>query len=86
LSGQGASSVPSNWSRRREQGWHAPDQYQSTLRLIHYMSMEGAKPEDFSSWRAGAHSDLDCLTILHQKEGEGGLQVCPGKDAALKEW
>ncbi|MGO8601288.1 2OG-Fe(II) oxygenase family protein, partial [Rhizobium ruizarguesonis] len=39
-----------------------------------------------SSWRAGAHSDFDFFTILHQKEGEGGLQVFPGKDAALKEW
>lgn len=62
------------------------DQYQSTQRLIHYMSMENAKPEDFEFWRAGAHSDFDCLTILHQKEGEGGLQVCPGKDAASGEW
>lgn len=61
-------------------------QYQSTQRLIHYMSMEDAKPEDFQFWRAGAHSDFDCLTILHQKEGEGGLQVCPGKDAASGEW
>lgn len=60
--------------------------YQSTLRLIHYMSMEDAKPEDFQFWRAGAHSDFDCLTILHQKEGEGGLQVCPGKDAEKAEW
>ena len=67
---------------------HDPDsdQYQSTLRLIHYMSMENAKPEDFKAWRAGAHSDFDCLTILHQKEGEGGLQVCPGKDAASGQW
>ncbi|MDQ0455756.1 isopenicillin N synthase family dioxygenase [Rhizobium paknamense] len=64
----------------------ASDQYQSTLRLIHYMSMEGAKPEDFTFWRAGAHSDFDCLTILHQKEGEGGLQVCPGKDASTGAW
>ncbi|WP_108258054.1 isopenicillin N synthase family dioxygenase [Mangrovicoccus ximenensis] len=62
------------------------DQYQSTLRLIHYMSMEGADAEDFKAWRAGAHSDFDCLTILHQKEGEGGLQVCPGKDAASGQW
>ncbi|SDG04565.1 isopenicillin N synthase family dioxygenase [Alloyangia pacifica] len=62
------------------------DQYQSTLRLIHYMSMEDAKPEDFKAWRAGAHSDFDCLTILHQKEGEGGLQVCPGKDAGSNAW
>lgn len=60
--------------------------YQSTLRLIHYMSMEDARPEDFAAWRAGAHSDFDCLTILHQKEGEGGLQVCPGKDSASGAW
>ncbi|MGV2124892.1 isopenicillin N synthase family dioxygenase [Agrobacterium vitis] len=64
----------------------ASSEYQSTQRLIHYMSMEHAKPEDFEFWRAGAHSDFDCLTILHQKEGEGGLQVCPGKDAASGEW
>jgi isopenicillin N synthase-like dioxygenase len=62
------------------------DQYQSTLRLIHYMSMETAKPEDFKFWRAGAHSDFDCLTLLHQKEGEAGLQVCPGKDAEAGQW
>ncbi|AJE47806.1 isopenicillin N synthase family dioxygenase [Celeribacter indicus] len=64
----------------------ASPQYQSTLRLLHYMSMEEAKPEDFTFWRAGAHSDFDCLTILHQKEGEGGLQVCPGKDAESGAW
>ena len=61
-------------------------QYQSTLRLIHYMSMEGAKPEDFRLWRAGAHSDFDCLTLLHQRPGQGGLQVCPGRDAAAMQW
>lgn len=56
-------------------------EYQSTLRLIHYLGMEDAKPEDFKFWRAGAHTDFDCLTLLHQKAGQGGLQVCPGKDA-----
>lgn len=61
-------------------------QYNSTLRLIHYMTMEAAKPEDFNFWRSGAHSDFDCLTILHQKEGEGGLQVCPGKDFESAAW
>lgn len=62
---------------------HDPDvkEYQSTLRLIHYLGMEDAKPEDFKFWRAGAHTDFDCLTLLHQKEGQGGLQLCPGKDA-----
>lgn len=56
-------------------------EYQSTLRLIHYLGMEDAKPEDFKFWRAGAHTDFDCLTLLHQKTGQGGLQLCPGKDA-----
>lgn len=56
-------------------------EYQSTLRLIHYLGMEDAKPEDFAFWRAGAHTDFDCLTLLHQKPGQGGLQLCPGKEA-----
>ena len=55
--------------------------YQSTLRLLHYLGMEDAKPEDFKFWRAGAHTDFDCLTLLHQRPGHGGLQLCPGKDA-----
>ena len=40
------------------------------VRLIHYLEMEGAKPEDFEFWRAGAHTDFDCLTLLHQREGQ----------------
>ncbi|MEO0830898.1 MAG: 2OG-Fe(II) oxygenase family protein, partial [Pseudomonadota bacterium] len=56
-------------------------EYQSTLRLLHNLGMEDAKPDDFKFWRAGAHTDFDCLTILHQKAGQGGLQLCPGKDA-----
>ena len=60
--------------------------YQCTLRLIHYMSMENAKPEDFKHWRAGAHSDFDCLTLLHLREGEGGLQVCPGAEMDSHVW
>lgn len=56
-------------------------EYQSTLRLLHYLPMENAKPEDFTGWRAGAHTDFDCLTLLHQRPGQGGLQLCPGKEA-----
>lgn len=58
----------------------SPD-YQCTLRIIHYMAMTDAKPEDFTGWRAGAHTDFDCLTLLHQRPGQGGLQLCPGKEA-----
>lgn len=60
--------------------------YQSTLRLLHYLPMVNAKPDDFKGWRAGAHSDFDCLTILHQKAGQGGLQVCPGKEHDSHAW
>lgn len=56
-------------------------EYQSTQRMIHYLPMLDAKPEDFTGWRAGAHTDFDCLTLLHQRVGQGGLQLCPGKEA-----
>ncbi|MEL6892689.1 MAG: 2-oxoglutarate and iron-dependent oxygenase domain-containing protein [Actinomycetota bacterium] len=55
--------------------------YQSTLRLLHYLPLDiDELPPD--QWRAGAHSDFDCLTLLHQREGQRGLQVCPGAAAA----
>ncbi|MGE3245632.1 MAG: isopenicillin N synthase family dioxygenase [Beijerinckiaceae bacterium] len=61
-------------------------EYQSTLRLLHYLPMLDAKPDDFKLWRAGAHTDYDCLTLLHQRPGQGGLQVCPGKEFDSHEW
>lgn len=61
-------------------------EYQSTLRLLHYLPMTNAKPEDYTGWRAGAHTDFDCLTLLHQRPGQGGLQLCPGKESAELEW
>ena len=56
-------------------------EYQSTLRILHYLPMAAA---DLSpgEWRAGAHTDYDCLTLLHQREGQRGLQLCPGAEAA----
>lgn len=57
-----------------------PD-YQSTLRLLHYLPMEPEPEVPENSWRAGAHTDFDCLTMVFQKTGQGGLQVCPGKAA-----
>ena len=45
-----------------------PD-YQSTLRLLHYLAMP-EEDQDESLWRAGAHTDFDCLTMVFQKEGD----------------
>jgi isopenicillin N synthase-like dioxygenase len=59
--------------------------YQSTLRLLHYFAL----PEDADLsgvWRAGAHTDFDCLTLLFQRDGQGGLQVCPGKEMTAQQW
>ncbi|KAI5779131.1 hypothetical protein EDC01DRAFT_320023 [Geopyxis carbonaria] len=57
----------------------APDA-QSTLRLLHYPALHGA-PTPRGSWRAGAHTDFDVLTLLFQRSGEPGLEVCPGREA-----
>ncbi|GAA4403133.1 isopenicillin N synthase family dioxygenase [Tsukamurella soli] len=69
-------------------GAHDPtsEAYQSTLRLIHYYAL----PEELrgrpGTWRAGAHTDFDCLTLLFQRDGQSGLQVCPGREADAQEW
>ena len=65
---------------------HDPTQagYQSTLRLLHYFPQRG--PVDPGVWRAGAHTDFDCLTLLHQRPGEGGLQLCPGRESDELAW
>ena len=70
---------------------HGQDDYQCTLRLLHYFpvaeSSGSAGPAGGDGlWRAGAHTDFDCLTLLFQRDGEGGLQVCPGKEADSGAW
>ncbi|MDR7015184.1 2OG-Fe(II) oxygenase family protein [Acinetobacter sp. 3657] len=67
---------------------HKPDQesYQSTLRMLHYYAVDPALKDQLGLWRAGAHTDFDCLTLLFQRKGQGGLQVCPGKDMEQQQW
>ncbi|WP_404227401.1 isopenicillin N synthase family dioxygenase [Acinetobacter venetianus] len=67
---------------------HDPDQetYQSTLRMLHYYAIDPAIKDQLGLWRAGAHTDFDCLTLLFQRKGQGGLQVCPGKDMEQQQW
>ncbi|MDX1342396.1 MAG: 2-oxoglutarate and iron-dependent oxygenase domain-containing protein [Reinekea sp.] len=65
------------FAQKHERG--SPE-YQSTLRLLHYLPLVDSDiPEGV--WRAGAHTDFDCLTMVFQQEGQGGLQVCAGKTA-----
>lgn len=53
---------------------------QSTLRLLHYPDVTG-EVYGPNEWRAGAHTDFDCLTLLFQRTGDHGLEVCPGREA-----
>ena len=62
------------------------DSYQSTLRLLHYYPIDPALRDSLGLWRAGAHTDFDCLTLLFQRAGQGGLQVLPGKESEAQQW
>lgn len=67
---------------------HDPEKpaYQSTLRLLHYFAIDPAQRDRLGLWRAGAHTDFDCLTLLFQRAGQGGLQLLPGKDMDSQAW
>ncbi|MBW8469772.1 MAG: hypothetical protein K0M67_16020 [Thiobacillus sp.] len=60
--------------------------YQSTLRLLHYYAIPADVQDKLDYVRGGAHTDFNCLTLLYQRDGQGGLQVCPGKDFEAQEW
>ena len=60
--------------------------YQSTLRLLHYFAFPDELLDRDDVWRAGAHTDFDCLTLLFQRAGQGGLQVLPGAEADGQAW
>ncbi|HPR44390.1 MAG TPA: 2-oxoglutarate and iron-dependent oxygenase domain-containing protein [Ottowia sp.] len=69
-------------------GAHDPSRetYQSTLRLLHYYAIPPELQGSLELWRAGAHTDFDCLTLLFQRQGQGGLQVLPGKEMKSQAW
>ncbi|KAK9823664.1 hypothetical protein WJX72_004518 [[Myrmecia] bisecta] len=56
---------------------------QQTLRCLFYHDVTGQVfPPGY--WRAGSHTDFDTLTLLFQRPGEGGLEVCPGREAVTE--
>lgn len=71
------------FTRAHDQG---KPSYQSTLRLLHYYAIPTEVQDKLDLWRAGAHTDFDCLTLLYQRQGQGGLEVCPGKEMEAQEW
>ncbi|MBX6391099.1 MAG: isopenicillin N synthase family oxygenase [Frankia sp.] len=60
--------------------------YQSTLRLLHYLPLSPELAGAPGIWRAGAHTDFDCLTLLFQRTGQDGLQLLPGREADGERW
>lgn len=62
-----ALNVPEEYFRSRV------DRHTSTLRVIHYPSLD-AEPQ-IGEERAGAHTDTTAITILRVDDAPGGLQV-----------
>lgn len=57
---------------------------QCTLRMLHYTPMDLDTLRSLTTpdeegrifWRAGAHTDWACITLLFQRMGEAGLECC----------
>jgi isopenicillin N synthase-like dioxygenase len=56
---------------------------QTTMRLLHYFSLPEISDGKVYH-RAGAHADWDFLTLLFQKEGQSGLEICPGREVVTE--
>lgn len=54
---------------------------QSVLRLLHYFAVDANQPVPDNYYRAGAHADWDLITLLFQRPGQSGLEICPGREA-----
>jgi isopenicillin N synthase-like dioxygenase len=53
---------------------------QSVLRLLHYFEVDKSAEPQPDFYRAGAHADWDLLTLLFQRPGQSGLEICPGRE------
>lgn len=54
---------------------------QTVLRALHYFAVDPTVPTPDGYCRAGAHADWDFLTLLFQRPGQSGLEICPGREA-----
>jgi len=55
---------------------------QTVLRLLHYFEVDKGEPVPEGYFRAGAHVDWDFITLLFQRPGQSGLEICPGREAS----
>lgn len=56
---------------------------QTVARLLHYFETpRTANPTGEVFHRAGAHTDWSFLTLLFQKAGQSGLEICPGREVS----
>jgi isopenicillin N synthase-like dioxygenase len=56
---------------------------QTVARLLHYFETpQTQNPTGEVFHRAGAHTDWDFLTLLFQKAGQSGLEICPGREVS----
>ncbi|KAI0540053.1 oxoglutarate/iron-dependent oxygenase [Xylaria digitata] len=53
---------------------------QTVLRLLYYFLLDPDARVPETHYRAGAHTDWGLLTLLFQRPGESGLEICPGRD------
>ncbi|KAH6649152.1 hypothetical protein BKA67DRAFT_662069 [Truncatella angustata] len=53
---------------------------QTVLRALHYFPVDPTVPTPRNYYRAGAHADWDLLTLLFQRPGQSGLEICPGRE------
>ncbi|ORY71838.1 oxoglutarate/iron-dependent oxygenase [Pseudomassariella vexata] len=53
---------------------------QTVLRALHYFPLDPTVPTPEGYFRAGAHADWDLLTLLFQRPGQSGLEICPGRE------
>jgi len=70
--------------------FHDPgrDDCTKLLRLLYYPELTADAVAQFKpgQLRAGTHTDYGCVTLLFQRPGEAGLEVCPGIDPSLSNW
>jgi isopenicillin N synthase-like dioxygenase len=55
---------------------------QTVLRLLHYFEVDQSVPVPEGYFRAGPHVDWDFITLLFQRAGQSGLEICPGREAS----